>query len=73
VDDATGLRRLAADYQSHLVGTPGLDLVPLQWLHVTMQNVGLTDEVSDAEIQAVAKAGVTAAPIWFLSISPLVQ
>jgi hypothetical protein len=28
-------------------------LVPLRWLHLTMQNVGFTDEVSDAECEAV--------------------
>ena len=56
VDGAPRLHRLAADYQSRLAGMSGLDLVPLKWLHLTMQNVGFTDEVSGAEIQAVVRA-----------------
>jgi 2'-5' RNA ligase len=47
------LRRLAAKYQRRLAALPGLDLVPRRWLHLTMQNVGLTDDVSDTDCEAV--------------------
>ena len=36
--------------QLHL---PGLDLVPLDGLHLTMQGVGFTDEVSDKDLTAI--------------------
>lgn len=50
------LRRLAAEYQMALANLPGLDLVPLRWLHLTMQNVGFTDEVADGDVAAVLAA-----------------
>jgi 2'-5' RNA ligase len=52
------LRRLVEDHQAKLVRMDSLDLVPLEWLHLTMQNVGFTDEVSDEEIEAVAMTAV---------------
>jgi 2'-5' RNA ligase len=56
VEGGSDLRRLAATYQASLAGMPGLDLVPLQWLHLTMQNVGFTDEVGEDEVRVVADA-----------------
>lgn len=47
------LRRLAAEYQRRLAALSGLDLVPLRWLHLTMQNVGFTDDVSNTDCDAV--------------------
>ena len=47
------LRRLAAEYQRRLAALPGLDLVALRWLHLTMQNVGFTDDVSNTDCEAV--------------------
>src|SRR5215472_9590396 len=59
------LRRLAAEHQARLVGAgagvpPGLDAVPLEWLHLTMQNVGFADEVGEERLREVA-ARATAA------------
>src|SRR5262245_33980474 len=54
VEGGPDLHRLTAAYQASLAGMPGLDLVPLQWLHLTMQNVGFTDEVGESDVQAVA-------------------
>ena len=53
VEGLDELHRLATDYQRVLAPLPGLDMVPLQWLHLTMQNVGFTDEVSESEAAAV--------------------
>ena len=44
------LHELVAAYQAALAGLTGLDLVPRQWLHLTMQGIGFTDEVPGADI-----------------------
>jgi 2'-5' RNA ligase len=35
---------------------PGLDLVPISWLHITMQGIGFIDEVSDIDRDAIIEA-----------------
>jgi 2'-5' RNA ligase len=50
------LRRMVADYQAHLAKLPGLDLVPVEWLHVTVQEVGFAGEVSEDELRRVMAA-----------------
>jgi hypothetical protein len=50
------LHRLVADYQHALRNVPGLDLVPIPWLHITMQGIGFTDEVTDADRNAIIDA-----------------
>jgi 2'-5' RNA ligase len=47
------LHALVSSYQRHLAGVPGLDLVPQQWLHLTMQGVGFTDEIGDDEVDRI--------------------
>lgn len=47
--------RLARVYQHHL-DLPSLDLVPLEWLHLTVQGVGFTDEVSEEDVRRTARA-----------------
>ena len=32
-----------------------LDLIPPQWLHITMQGIGFADEISTADLSAVAE------------------
>ncbi len=53
VDGIADLRRLTSKYQQALSALPGLDMVPLGWLHLTMQNVGFTDEVGEADARGV--------------------
>lgn len=48
------LHRLATDYRKALAPLPGLDLIPDQWLHLTMQGLGFTDEVDPADVEAIA-------------------
>lgn len=47
---------LAARVQARLDGLPGLDLIPARWLHLTMQGVGFTDEVTVADVAAIETA-----------------
>jgi len=54
--DLPAVRQLAAQAQARLTGLPGLDLVPARWLHLTMQGVGFTDEVPDADLAAIVAA-----------------
>jgi hypothetical protein len=57
---ATDLHALVGAYQRALAPLSGLHPVPARWLHLTMQNVGYTDEVADGELRA-STAAVTAA------------
>jgi hypothetical protein len=50
------LHALVDAYQARLAGLPGMDLIPRQWLHLTTQGVGFTDEVPDADLEAVIDA-----------------
>ncbi len=53
------MQELAANARARLIGLPGLDLVPGQWLHLTTQGVGFTDEVSDNDLTAITSAART--------------
>ena len=46
-DGQTALHELVNAYQERLAGLPSLDPIPRQWLHLTTQSIGFTDEVSD--------------------------
>lgn len=54
-DQAPDLHRLAEEF-ADVLSVPGLDVVPVKWLHLTMQGVGFTDEVSTADADAIAEA-----------------
>src|ERR1700716_899894 len=51
--DQPAVRELAAKAQGRLMGLPGLDLVPIHWLHLTTYIVGFLDEVPDTKIEAM--------------------
>jgi hypothetical protein len=55
-DNQADLHTLVDAYQERLAGLPGMDLIPRQWLHLTTQGVGFTDEVPDADLEAVIDA-----------------
>ncbi|MER7109431.1 2'-5' RNA ligase family protein [Streptomyces sp. NPDC000229] len=57
--DAPDVHRLAATYRHALADVPGLDLVPDQWLHLTMQGLGFTDEVPDEDVNAIVDAATS--------------
>lgn len=48
------LHRLVAEYLTQLSNIPGVDLVPRDWLHLTMQGIGFADEVADADVNQIA-------------------
>ena len=50
LDDQPELRELAADYQQALTGLDQIDLIPAQWLHLTMQGIAFTDEITADEL-----------------------
>ena len=47
---------LATAYQERLAALPALDVVPAQWLHLTTQGVGFTDQTTDDEVTAIIDA-----------------
>lgn len=53
-DGQTQLHELVSAYQSALRPLPGLNPIPARWLHLTMQGIGFTDEISDQEIADIA-------------------
>jgi 2'-5' RNA ligase len=57
--DQPQVQELAAKARERLASTPGLDLVPGQWLHCTTQGVGFDGEVSAADLSAIAAAART--------------
>jgi 2'-5' RNA ligase len=69
------LRRVVGGYQARLAGLPGLDLVPVEWLHLTVQGIGFAGEVGagDAEriVAAVRRRCATLAPVR-LTLGPAV-
>ena len=50
------LRRLARDYQAALAALPQVDPIPPEWLHLTMQGVGFTADVTDEDLAHVVAA-----------------
>jgi 2'-5' RNA ligase len=55
-DGQHDLHRIAAAWRARLAPFPMLDLVPDQWLHLTMQGIGFVDEVEPATIDAIVAA-----------------
>jgi 2'-5' RNA ligase len=55
-DNQPRLHDLVSSYQAALAPLPGLDLIPAPWLHLTMQGIAFTDEVSAQEIADIAEA-----------------
>jgi hypothetical protein len=51
-----GLRRVVGHYQARLAGLPGLDLVPVEWLHLTVQTIGFADEVGPGDAERIVAA-----------------
>ena len=54
--DSTPLARHVAAYQRAFDGLPGVDPVPAEWLHLTVQAIGWADEIPAATVSAVVDA-----------------
>jgi len=52
-DNQPSIQSLVTTYQETVAAIPGLDLIPPTWLHLTMQGIGFTDEISDSEIDDI--------------------
>jgi 2'-5' RNA ligase len=50
------LRRVVRAYQVRLAGLPGLDLVPADGLHLTVQPIGFADEVGAGDLEPIVAA-----------------
>ncbi len=53
LDDQSELRELVRGYQLATRELPFLDQIPAEWLHITMQGIGFTDEISERQIADV--------------------
>ncbi|WP_326811615.1 2'-5' RNA ligase family protein [Streptomyces scopuliridis] len=66
------VHRFAEQYRTALAGAEGLDLVPDQWLHLTMQGIGFIDEVNQADVDAIVEASrarLAAVPAFDITLS----
>ena len=71
--DQPAVQDLAARAQAVLRDVPWLELVPGPWLHLTMQGVGFSDEVSAADLAAItaaARSRLAAVPPAAVTIGP---
>ena len=50
------LRRVIGGYQARLADLGGLDLVPVVWLHLTVQSIGFADEVGAGDAERIVAA-----------------
>lgn len=53
------LYRVADTYRSALASAPPVTLIPDEWLHLTMQGVGFTDETTDETLAAIIEEAGT--------------
>ncbi|MEW9556322.1 2'-5' RNA ligase family protein [Nonomuraea sp. NPDC050783] len=56
VDDQPAVHEFAKHLQPELQATGALGPIPVEWLHMTMQGVGFTDEVSQEILDQIAAA-----------------
>ena len=54
--DQPGARDLVSGYAPALAQLPMLDPVPLRWLHLTLQGIGFTDEVTRTDAERIVTA-----------------
>ncbi|MHA6798782.1 2'-5' RNA ligase family protein [Bounagaea algeriensis] len=51
-----GLRDLVNQYQYALRDLPGFDPVPLEWMHILVQEIGFSDEVDRSKLDSLVPA-----------------
>jgi 2'-5' RNA ligase superfamily len=71
--DQPAVQDLAARARAVLRDVPRLELVPGPWLHLTVQDIGFSDEVSGGDLAAVtvaARARLAAVPPAAVTIGP---
>lgn len=73
--DAPAVATLADEYAPALADLPEYDPIPLEWLHLTMQGIGFTDEVDRETADRVvelARARLASVPPVDVTIGPAV-
>ncbi|WP_344677734.1 2'-5' RNA ligase family protein [Saccharopolyspora taberi] len=50
------MRTLVNEYQRALQDLPGFDLVPLEWMHILVQEAGFTDEIDESLVGPMVEA-----------------
>lgn len=55
-DGAHPLHDLVSTYQEAIAQEDGVNLIPLEWLHLTVQGVGYMDEIPETTVNAVTEA-----------------
>ncbi|MEC3997211.1 2'-5' RNA ligase family protein [Actinacidiphila sp. DG2A-62] len=55
-DTEPDIHRFAEGYRQALAPAGGLDLIPNQWLHLTMQGVGFVEDITNSEVEAISQA-----------------
>lgn len=55
VGDSPGLSSLVAQYQNAIKHVDGLDLIPREWLHLTMQGLAFVGDISAEDLATVFK------------------
>ncbi|GAA1799275.1 2'-5' RNA ligase family protein [Planosporangium flavigriseum] len=55
-DGQPEVTKLAEQYRAVLTGQPMLDIIPTQWLHLTMQGIGFVDQVDRDQVDAIVAA-----------------
>jgi 2'-5' RNA ligase len=73
-EDAPTLSAQAEQAHARLRGMDSLDVVPLRWLHLTLDDVGFADELHPAQAEDVVRAAQAAVAGWVpppLTLGPL--
>jgi len=73
-ESAPDVARAVHEYNTHL-DLPGLDLIPQQWLHLTMQGIGFVGEVNEGDLEkivAATQARLAALEPFEISLGPTV-
>lgn len=71
--DQPAVQQLAGTCRRALAAVPGLEPIPAQWLHLTMQEVAFTDEVSPEQLDsfmAAAARELAAVPLPQVTLHP---
>ena len=55
-DGQPRVRELVRDFQERVSGVPGLDPVPLDWIHMTTLVAGFTDETTGSAVHGMVEA-----------------
>jgi 2'-5' RNA ligase len=58
----SALHRTVRRYQDAIRHVPGLDLIDLRWLHLTLQGIAFVDEIEQADVDEIRRRFATAMP-----------